>query len=431
MSSNIIPSDTPQSGGFLSGFIEASIEMPSDEMNGECIVHFGGDQSQYIMIVTIVNGVREGEAMIVNDGMPYLRLEYKQGSLTGDIERFNEYGVVDLRGRLVNGIENGLFKEYDNHSKVIWRGYYRNGKRYSGVRNQIVRKGEHSNEFYELDEHGRVTKLLLYVNRMKSRVLARFNDDTMTEYNENEKRVYEGGFKGDMKDGFVRDGIGKEYTNNGRAVVYSGDWKDGKREGLGTEFSDYRPVYTGEWKDGKRNGDGEEMDERGKVVRRGKWVNGYHESDMKRLCVAPSSLITSPLEIEEEKIEGEIYDDLNVAELKLTWLVQLKRIVIGEDCLVSVRLFELNRLSELESVVIRDRCFIHVRTPDDIYHSKRSDGACRIVNCPKLNSILIGYYSFLDYHSFELNTLPSLQSIDIGGWCFRWAISFSLISIID
>ena len=103
---------------------------------------------------------------------------------------------------------------------------------------------------------------------------------------------------------------------------------------------------------------------------------------------------------------------------------KLKRIVIGDNCFGKVRVFELDGLSELESVVIGDWSF-------KISDSERSDGDYRIMNCPKLKSIQIGKYSFLDYHSFELNNLPSLQFIDIGWYCFYHAPSFSLTSVID
>ena len=89
-----------------------------------------------------------------------------------------------------------------------------------------------------------------------------------------------------------------------------------------------------------------------------------------------------------------------------------------------VRVFELNGLSELESVIIGSESF---RISDE----ERSDGSYRIVNCPKLKSIWIGYISFGDYRSFELSNLPSLQSIDIGDYCFHYALSFSLTGLID
>ena len=68
---------------------------------------------------------------------------------------------------------------------------------------------------------------------------------------------------------------------------------------------------------------------------------------------------------------------------------------------------------------------------ETISDNERSDGSCRIVNCPKLKSIQIGFESFEDYHSFELNNLPSLQSIYITENCFEWSPSFSLTGLID
>ena len=118
------------------------------------------------------------------------------------------------------------------------------------------------------------------------------------------------------------------------------------------------------------------------------------------------------------------YNEASRTQLKLRRLVRLKRIVIGNECFGRVRVFELDGLSELESVVIGEYSF-------RIDGYERTDGSYRIVNCPKLKSIQIGYASFLDYHSFELNNLPSLQSIDIGAYCFDWVPSLSLTSLID
>ena len=117
------------------------------------------------------------------------------------------------------------------------------------------------------------------------------------------------------------------------------------------------------------------------------------------------------------------YNEASRTQLKLRRLVRLKRIVIGDYSFVKVRVFELDGLSELESVVIGDKSF-------RIRDKERSDGLYRIVNCPKLKSIRIVYEAFEDYHSFELNNLPSLQSIDIGVDCFYWT-PFSLTSLID
>ena len=176
-----------------------------------------------------------------------------------------------------------------------------------------------------------------------------------------------------------------------------------------------------------RNGDGMEMDASGVVLFVGEWREGKRkekEVDEVHGLMIPSSLTSNPLGIEELRIGDNGYYDGSVTELKLSGLVQLKSIVIGDKCFGKVRVFELNGLGELEIVEIGEWSF---RIGDD----ERNDGSCQIVNCSKLKSIQIGYRSFSDYHSFELNNLPSLQSICIGAWCFYWSPSFSLAGLID
>ena len=150
--------------------------------------------------------------------------------------------------------------------------------------------------------------------------------------------------------------------------------------------------------------------------------------------ILPPSLISNPLTVEELNIGNNSYNDSSVTEFKLSGLPALKSIVIGDECFGSMRVFELNGLSELESVVIGEKSFTYAKTREDIWNNgvdKRSDGTCRIVNCPKLKSIRIGGFSFGDYHSFDLVNLPSLQSIDIGEKCFYYAPVFSLTGLID
>ena len=118
------------------------------------------------------------------------------------------------------------------------------------------------------------------------------------------------------------------------------------------------------------------------------------------------------------------FNDDSITSFNITNNRSLKRIEIGENCYGKVRVLDLNGLSELESVVIGQKSF---RISDD----ERNDGSYRIVNCPKLKSIQIGYESFNDYHSFELNNLPSLQSIVLSNGCFRYAPSFSLTGLND
>ena len=140
----------------------------------------------------------------------------------------------------------------------------------------------------------------------------------------------------------------------------------------------------------------------------------YVQFDMSKLMESLNTMI----------IPNGYFNGNSVTSFNISNNGELKHIEIGNDCFGKVRVFDLNGLSELESVVIGENSF-------RISGDERSDGSYRIVNCPKLKSIQIGDESFRDYHSFELNNLPSLQSIDIGEDSFEYAASFSLTGLID
>ena len=233
----------------------------------------------------------------------------------------------------------------------------------------------------------------------------------MTEYDNinNGKVAYVGEYSGDTEHGYKRCGNGKEYKNGGKRPVYVGNWKDGKRDGMGTEYKGIMPSYWGKWRNDRRNGK----------------CNGVVWMWLGIVTVIVLVAVACYLNAITITFTSCRYNDESVTELKLSGLARLKRIVIGDSCFTYVRVFELDGLSELESVEIGYQSF------EISGYNERSDGSCRIMNCPKLKSIQIGQYSFEDYHSFELNNLPSLQSIDMGDYCFRWTPSFSLAGLID
>ena len=155
----------------------------------------------------------------------------------------NEYGNIVLKGRLERGIEVGLWIEYDDRGVEIWRGLYRNGKRYStlkktegmdGFNSEMNEKAELlSVSEYDEDvilkegkcfefEEGRVVRECEYKNGECVRVIREWKGDVMIEYYDNGKRGYEGGWKGDMKRGYVREGKGREYQGDGKSALYYG-----------------------------------------------------------------------------------------------------------------------------------------------------------------------------------------------------------------
>ncbi|KAK8812699.1 hypothetical protein WA538_004556 [Blastocystis sp. DL] len=333
----------------------AGVELVTKKYREEVVEGYWKDGKKNGMIYELdENGKAKRGCLYENDAMKWVVVEIK-GSEMVEYDRngkkvyegkwFGDMKVGFSCHERMEGM-SGYFKEVDSSGQLI------SVSEYDEL--NVFKNGK----CFEM-ENGKVKRVCVYEKGVMKRVMQEFDGSIMVEYDENGKRVYEGGWKGDMKSGFVRDGEGKE------------------------------------------------MDGSGRVVKSGKWVDG---------------------EYQEMIVRNNGYNDGSVTELKLSWLVRLKRIVIGGWCFGKVRVFELDGLSELESVVIGWGSF-------RISDKERSDGSYRIVNCPKLKSIQIGGNSFYDYHSFELSNLPSLQSIYIGGdyvattGCFRYAPSLSLTNL--
>ena len=79
--------------------------------------------------------------------------------------------------------------------------------------------------------------------------------------------------------------------------------------------------------------------------------------------------------------------------------------MIGDNCFGNVRVFELDGLGEMESVVIGQDSFTNTKYADYVWNEIPAEGSFRIQNCPKLKSIQIGDWSFADYHMLSLTGL--------------------------
>ena len=198
---------------------------------------------------------------------------------------------------------------------------------------------------------------------------------------------------------------------------YEGFMMDGVEMCYGTEYDCRieRMKYGGCFYDGRRYGDGVLYERNEMVDYDGLWKNDNPASSHFDGKTIDSN--TESIEISNNSFK-EVY-----SFILPFFICSLKRMVIGDGCFERVRVFDLHGLDELESVIIGKECF---RIGED----ERSHGFCRILNCPKLKSIQIGYKSFCDYCSFELSNLPSLRFIDFGKYCFYYTPSFLLTGLI-
>ena len=106
------------------GFLwELNERVDTDEADGEHTSHFDGKYEDCEMRVKVVNGKREGKAIVWKGGERYLIVTYRNGVVDGRVERMDGEGDVELRGVLVKGVESGLFEEVRE-----WRVVFGGGK---------------------------------------------------------------------------------------------------------------------------------------------------------------------------------------------------------------------------------------------------------------------------------------------------------------
>ena len=495
-----------------------NVEMISgNEFSGKMRIGVLIDNERYEMRVEMKEGKKEGNGLIVReDGTLFMRMMFVNDECEGEIMKKDKYGNIVLRGRVEKGTEVGIWIEYDESEEEIWRGLYRNGKRYVTLKEQDGMKGFYSEvnmngELLSVSEYddkwmkngvcfevesGYLKRECVYENGMKKRVIREFTDnglmrlfddngekvyegvwfgdvvngfgihrrmegmkgffkemngngellsvseydeygllkngkcfeyeggrlireceykngkmmrvlrewkgECMIEYDDNGMRVYEGRFEGDMMKGFVREGEGKEYGIDGKSALYVGGWKNGLRDGYGSEFKGLNPVYIGEWKNGLRHGKGKELNENEEVVRRGKWIKGEY--------------------VGIKRFENGYGNDLRV--LDSDSLKRVARLEIGDDCFTKVNRVVVDGLNELESVIIGENNF-HLDGNTGI------GSKCVIMNCDQLKEIRIGIKTFYWYETFELMNLPSLISIQLDDNAFRLCHSIVFESMND
>ena len=185
-------------------------------------------------------------------------------------------------------------------------------------------------------------------------------------------------------------------------------------------------AYEGEWCEGMRWGRGTQYNRNGEIVYDGEWLSDGHvetnitlrkESELLHNHIEELSVCDNACNREEWKV------------LDLSLLPLLKDLAIGSECFGCIEEVKLIGLTELKRVVIGKKSFCNSRSCDD-------DSAVRhfhLKNCPSLVSLKIGKSSFHNFTVCEIESVDSLELIEIGEMdnlcCFERA-SLELKSIL-
>ena len=102
-------------------------------------------------------------------------------------------------------------------------------------------------------------------------------------------------------------------------------------------------------------------------------------------------------------------NNIGFLELNLAVYPQLQHLLIRSKSFSMVSTFRCEHHPAIQCIDIRSHCFMHWKTNQEIYTSKFI-----VDDCPGLQSLSIGKYSFREYTDFTLQQVPALQTLRIG-----------------
>ena len=221
---------------------------------------------------------------------------YNEGKYwSGDVYDYKGENNSVYNGELNEGkFWTGKAKEYNENNLIIFEGEYNNGDKYKGIsyeyddNMQLIFIYEYNNWTktikneieYEKDEASGKTLIYKNIKNPRPQKDEEENIEGIDEQIFEDKRILI--FEGELKEGKIWNGIGKEVDLEGE-IIFEGEFRKGKKwKGKGKEFnSEKELIFEGEINNGKRwNGEGKEYSKKNRLVYDGKYVNGLNDKGL-------------------------------------------------------------------------------------------------------------------------------------------------------
>ena len=404
----------------------------------------------------------------------YLLSEMKDGKVEGRCLLFNR-GILSLAWMMKNGKRIGEVTEYENGKalrKEKWNSILENGGRdrrmienskeglimtirrtcKNGEDNHVIYRGEFDEEMnrdgfgMEYDVENGKERIEGYWSKDRLiQIIREFDADNnqMIEYALNDEMdnvdllsripIYIGGYC-IMNGKYVRHGIGYLIDERSGTAIRESEWENGEEVNIGFNLHEgwYVVKMEDNFESASNSEDPIEINDEGFVegqnedsieinnedFSEGKNENSVQIDDKDNQVNVPtkrieiynrSELNELNLKVTELVICSNTCNELNVFCLnKFKWLESLE---IGDNCFEHVHTFKIYGLNHLKTVTIGKKSFTQKKDRSGNDKSK----SFHIRNCPLIESIVIGEYSFSDFAGeFELKNLPQLQFIKIG-----------------
>ena len=108
-------------------------------------------------------------------------------------------------------------------------------------------------------------------------------------------------------------------------------------------------------------------------------------------------------------------NDSELSVIDLSRFVNLRELKVGDECFENVNEVKLIGLSQLERVVIGKNSF----TKKKDWFGNDPNRHFYLKNCERLRELNMGCYSFSDYSVCEIENVPSLEVIEMGGMNYQ------------
>ena len=102
-------------------------------------------------------------------------------------------------------------------------------------------------------------------------------------------------------------------------------------------------------------------------------------------------------------VESNCFNEGEITSLNLSRFASLKSFIVGDDSFGNMNELIIDGLPELESIKIGISSFYFY-----------GDHVFSVKNCPKLRELKIGPSCFYNWESVEIESVPSLEVIEIG-----------------
>lgn len=322
--------------------LHAKLEFHNDKLNGLC--QFFKNGSIYKKI-TYKNNVADGWSCDCLRGKEVKWFIYKDGVKSVELIPCDE--------------KEGFWKEIDlsTNSLISICQYNENHLK-------------HGRGYLYVDNH--ISKVVGYADGNIYVVYQEFDDTTKVEYDNKGNKIYEGGYEDNFLLDYPRYGEGVAFEND--IVVYSGEWKNGLRDGCGNSMKNDMVYYEGDWKEDVPDGEGVLYDEDGNEKYYGEWKKGIYRINDSEYFNYTKGIIES-LQLIRVKIQSS--NALSRLSRNDELIRTVNEIVIDEECgneLTEDYMF--SNFDNLKSIVIKKRSFLKLTS-------------FSIKNNTQLNSIVI------------------------------------------